>query len=157
MSKRNKTRKIIRSNFNRNETFTISNVPKHFESVTDESIRDLKARIMTKIEKEMSLDPGALQMGLKSADGRFEEAYSVLEGDYGTRFSNLSSAYTKGISELRNNIKNFERQVAEHNIIFDRYSEANERINGKKLPENLRFSDEEIARLKNALNELEKE
>ena len=157
MSKQNSPRKIIRSSFNRNEQFTISNVPKHFESVTDESIRELKNRIIAKVEHETSLDPGALQTSLKSVDGRFEEAYSILEGDYGTRLSNLNSAYTKGLAKLRENIRNFELQVADHNTAFDHYLEANEKLNGKKLPATLRYSDEDLQKLKQALRELEQE
>jgi hypothetical protein len=157
MSKKNSIRKIIRSSFNRNEKFTASNVPKHFESVTDESIRELKARIMSRVEQEMSFDPAALEMALKSADGRFEEAYSVLEGDYGTRFSNLSSAYTDGVTTLRESIKNFQLQAAMHNTAYDKYSAANEKTNNKKLPEYLRYSEEEMSKLKQVLKELEKE
>lgn len=144
----------IRSNFNRNESFDISNIPKHFDSVTNESLARLKRSAIEKVENDTALKPSALQAALKSVDGQFEEAYSTLEGDYSARKTKLQAAYTQGISDVRRAFKNFELQVEEHNITFHNYSEANKAINGEPLSDSLLISHDEIKKLKEAIANL---
>lgn len=144
MSKRNKVLKIRGSNFNRNEQFGLNNVPKHFDSVTDEEIERLKNIVMSEIEDASRFKPGALMETLKSVDGHFESAYSTLEGDYGTRLSNLDEVRTRSLTKLRKACDAFELQAAEHNLLFEKYSEASEKIEGKGLPARLMITDDEI-------------
>ena len=144
----------IHSDYDRNEQFDITNIPKHFDSVTNESLARLKRSAMDKVENDTDWKPGALQAALKGVDGQFEEAYSTLEGDYSSRRTKLQAAYTQGISDLRKAFKNYELQVEEHNIAFQNYSDANKAINGSPLSERLRISHDEITKLKEAINNL---
>lgn len=144
----------IRSDYDRNEHFTLNNIPKHFDSVTNESLARLKRSIIEKVENDTSLKPGALQAALKGVDGQFEEAYSTLEGDYSARKTKLQTAYTQGISDVRRAFKNYELQVEEHNIAFRNYSNANKAINGEPLSDRLMISQDEVKKLKEAINNL---
>lgn len=155
MSKKVKPLKIAGSNFDRNEKFGLSNVPKHFESVTDEEIARLKTLVMEEVEKTSQFKPGALSDILKSVDGHFESAYSTLEGDYGVRLSNLDNVYARGLTKLRYACDAFILQIAEYNIALEKYSEANEIINGKGLPKNLTIIDDDIAKIKRIAENLD--
>lgn len=154
--RKNKKKILIKSKFNRNEKFSVSNVPKHFESVTDAYLKHIQKKIFDKVGNNMKFTPGALEMALKSVDGEFEDAYSTLEGDYSARLTNLDSAYSGGIAKLRNIFKQYQLQVSEHNQLYARYSDANKAFNGKSLPESLAISDEEIRSIKTAIKELER-
>ena len=149
-----KTESEIRSDFDRDEQFDISNIPKHFDSVTNESLARLKRSVIEKVENDTNLKPSALQAALKGIDGQFEEAYSTLEGDYSARKTKLQSAYTQGISDVRRAFKNFELQAEEHNIAFRDYSESNKAINGDYLSDSLAISRDELKKLKDAINNL---
>lgn len=144
----------VGSNYDRNETFTVNNVPEHFDSITNESLSKIKRNAIEKVEKDTNLKPSALQMALKSIDGQFEKAYNTLEGDYSARKAKLQAAYIQGVSDLRKAFKNFELQVATHNIAFENFSAANEAYNGTPLPDDLKYSKEELDNIRNMIKEL---
>ena len=142
------------SKFNRNEVFGLKNIPKHFESVTDEEISRIKTSVIEEVSEASHFKPGALQDVLKSVDGHFESAYSTLEGDYGTRRSNLNEVYRKSMTDLQRACDTFALQAAEYNILLEKYSEANEIINGKQLPKNLAITDGDIAEIRQLIEKL---
>lgn len=144
----------IESNYDRNEEFGLSNIPKHFDSVTNESLSKLRHSAIDKVENDTNLKPSALQMALKSVDGQFEEAYSTLEGDYSSRKAKLQDAFIQGVSDLRKAFRNYELQVEEYNIAFQNYSNANKTINGEPLSNTLKFDHDEINRMKEAIKNL---
>ena len=145
----------VESNFDRNEKFDITNIPKSFESVTQTALKNLRKNAVERVEKLTNFDPAALQVTLQSnVDAQFGAAYNTLEGDYGTRRANLEQAYRDGFTELDKFYKEFLLQVANHNIAFKNYSEANEVINGEPMPENLKISDEEMNELATAIKKL---
>lgn len=148
---------ILRSEFDQEEDFDIKNVPSHFGSVTNDSLQRLQDSAVDSVEVSTDFKPGALKMALKGVDGLFENAYVILEGDYNTRRNNLNIVYTSSISDLRKNFKTFELQVEEHNVAYDKYSEANAALNGSPLAKSLRFSEEELKKLKDAIDSLGKD
>ena len=155
MSKEIKLMKIAGSNFDRNERFGLQNVPKHFESVTDDEIERLKNLVLNETQNISQYKPGALLDILKSVDGHFDSAYSTLEGDYGTRLANLNEVYTRGISQLRHACGAFELQVAEYNIAFENYLEATKNLGNRTLPRNLMIDVEAINRIKQSVKDLD--
>lgn len=155
MKKRNRENSEIPSNFDRDEEFTIENIPKSFESVTDEALKQLRQNAVERVERLTSFDPAALQVTLQSnIDAQFGSAYNVLEGDYGTRRANLEKAYQDGFAELDKAYKIYKLQVFNHNTAFKKYSEANKVINGEEVPDTLMVSDEEMKELDNAIKNL---
>lgn len=155
MSKKIKPLKAAGSNYNRNEKFGLNNVPKHFESVTDEEIGRIKKAVMDEIEKTSQFKPGALKDTLESIDGHFESAYSTLEGDYGARLANLDEIYTRGLTSLRRACDAFALQVVEYNNSFEEYSEANKKIAGEELPKNLMITNDGISAAKQLIERLD--
>ncbi len=155
MCRKSKTLKVAGSNFNRNEKFGLNSVPKHFESVTDEEVKRIKTLVMEEIEKTSQFKPGALSDTLKSVDGHFESAYSTLEGDYGTRLSNLDEVYTRSLTKIRRAYDAYILQVAEYNILFEKYLEASRAMDDKELPQNLAVADDSIFELKQIIKELD--
>lgn len=154
MRKKDKTLKAPGSDFDRNEKFGLSNVPKHFNSVTDDEIDRLKNSVMDEIERTSQFKPGALADVLRSVDGHFESTYSILEGDYGTRLSNLDEVYTRSLTDIRRACDAFALQAVEYNLIFEKYSDANMVINGKKLPKKLMMDDVKIAEIKRIVEDV---
>lgn len=154
MKKKIKPFKVPGSDFDRNERFGLNNVPKHFDSVTDDELNRIKDAVMDEIEKASRFKPGALEDNLKGADGHFESAYNTLEGDYSTRLANLDEVYTKGITGIRRACDAFELQVAEYNLLFEKYSKANIAIEGKELPNKLMIGDEKINQIKQIVDEI---
>ena len=154
MSKKIKPLKMLGSNFDRNEKFGLNNVPKHFDSVTDEEVDRLKKSVMDEIEKTSHFKPGSLEDNLRSADGHFESAYNTLEGDYSTRLSNLDDVYTKSITKIRRACDTFELQVAEYNLLFEKFSKANMVINGEELPKKLMIDDSKFEEVKRIVDDI---
>lgn len=156
MGKKIKPMRVAGSNFDRNEKFGLANVPKHFDSVTDDEIERLKKLVMDEVGEASQFKPGALSDILKSVDGHFDSAYSTLEGDYGTRLANLHEVYTRGMTKLIHACDAFELQAAEYNILLEKYSDASMVIDGKELPKDLSIADEKIAEIKQAVKDLDK-
>lgn len=145
----------INSHFNRDEKFTINNIPKGFKSVTDETLKRLRRSAVERVERITDFKPSTLQITLQNnVDAQFGSAYNVLEGDYGTRRSNLEDVYSDGLADLNKAYKIYQLQVSQHNTAFKRYSAANKVINGEELPESLLISDEEMRKLKVAIEQL---
>ena len=154
MKKKIKPLKVSGSDFDRNEKFGLNNVPKHFDSITDEELNRIKDEVMNEIEQASRFKPGALEDNLRGADGHFESAYNTLEGDYSTRLANLDEVYTKGITGIRRASDAFELQVAEYNLLFEKYSKANLEIEGKELPSKLMIGDDKLNEIKQIVDEI---
>ena len=153
--KKHEPLKLSGSDFDRNESFGLSNIPKHFESVTDDEMDRIRENVLNEVEEISQFKPGALKDILQSVDGHYSGAYSTLEGDYGKRMSNLDHVRNKGLTKLRKAIKVYDLQVAAHNALFEEYSDAIKNINGEKLPERLKISDGEINEMQSALKGLD--
>ena len=152
---RNKENTEVTSKFDRNEKFTIENIPKSFESVTDEALKQIRRSAVERVERITGFKPSALQVTLQSnVDAQFGTAYNTLEGDYGTRRANLEKAYSDGFAELDRYYKEYKLQVVNHNIAFRQYSKANKVINGEELPDSLCISDAEMKELDDAIKKL---
>lgn len=154
MKKKIKPLKVSGSDFDRNEKFGLNNIPKHFDSITDEELDRIKNEVMNEIEQASQFKPGALDDNLKGADGHFESAYNTLEGDYGKRLANLDEVYINGIKGIRLASDAFELQVAEYNLLFEKYSKANLAIEGKELPSKLMIGDDKINEIKQIVDEI---
>lgn len=145
----------VESNFDRNETFSLENIPEHFDSVTEEALRETQRTALDKAGQVTEFTPGALDNALMSADGQFEGAYSTLEGDYGKRLTNLRNAYNDGLTDVRRAFQLYKSQVAEYNIALKNYSDANKVIRGSALPDNLAITDEDTKSIDRAIKGLE--
>lgn len=152
---RNKDSDVIVSDFDRDEKFTIENIPKDFESVTDASIKQLRKNTVDRVERITNFDPATLEVVLQNdVDAQFGIAYSVLEDDYRTRRSNLKKAYSEGFAELDKDFKEYKLEVVNHNTAFKNYSEDNKIINGEELPDSLKISDEEMEEISSAIKKI---
>lgn len=153
MSKNNKI-----SNFDRNEKFNYENTPYHFDSVSAEGLKELEnecaATIRDKFNDEYK--PATIHAMLQIINGKFNVAYSELEGDYNARKTNLENAYSEGKKNLYDRIERFKLLVNEHNLTFDQYSESLEHATGRKPDENLRFAQSELEKLENNFKKLER-
>ena len=153
--KRNRSDQEVASKFDRDEEFTIENIPRSFESVTDEALKQLRQNAVERVERLAHFNPAVLQVTLQSnVDAQFGTAYNTLEGDYGTRRANLEKAYQDGFAELDKAYKIYKLQVVNHNTAFKHYSEANKIINGEELPNSLMITDKEMKELDEAINHL---
>ena len=153
--KKHEPLKMSGSNFDRNESFGLGNVPKHFESVTDDEMDRIREVVLNEVEEISQFKPGALKDILQSVDGHYSSAYSTLEGDYGKRISNLDYVRNKGLTKLRKAIKVYDLQAAAHNTLFEEYSAANKVIYGEKLPERLKIENDDLDEMQFAIKELE--
>lgn len=156
MSKKNKAMKHESSNRSQNEKFGLRNIPKNFELVTDDEVKRIRERVLNESENISHNKPGALDSILGGVDGSFESAYSTLEDNYGKVLGNLSDVRKKGFAVLRQTSDDFALQVAEYNNALQDYLEASRNIGVRGLPESLLISDEEIAEIKQSVNELER-
>ena len=146
--------KMIESNFDQDESFSIDEIPS-FESVTDESIANIKNRCTDLIEEKFGgYEPGALKAMLEVINGEFDEAYKILENDYAIRKNNLGLAYSAGEADLKNEIDNFPLKMAEHGAKLKRYNDYNMRLVGVDLPKELDIDSEHFEELKNKFEEL---
>lgn len=149
----------IKSKYNNDESFDYRSVPKHFLSVTDGSLEQLRKYCLRTSEFENNGDwePSALESMLRGVLGRFDQAHARLEGDYSSRKSNLQNAYISGVAEVEEMLLTLESDIAEHNILFSDYAEAYEKFTGKKIGVNLKYDDSKLTEMKNRFDKLSKE
>lgn len=151
-------KKTIKSNFKRNEEFSIDAIPKHFESVTSGSIHSIK-RYCAKVIGDKyhgKYPPSSLKSMLETIFGEFDSVYAVVEGDYQTRKNNLQQAEQEGLADIQANLINFKNQVDGHNELFERYQEISAKVTGHKVSEKLKYSDEKLKNLEDSIEKLKK-
>ena len=146
----------IKSKFKRNEQFSLDNIPKHFDSVTDSSIRKVKDYCAASIGRKYhgEYNPQSLKSMLETIFGEFDYVYAELEGDYQTRLSNLQTAHQEGLADVQADIINFRNQVDQHNDLYERYAIATERVTGRRPSKQLAFRDDQLRQFEAQYEEL---
>lgn len=146
----------IKSNFKRNEAFDIETIPKHFESVTNESIHSIKHYCAKVISNKYhgEYQPSSLKSMLETIFGEFDSVYAVVEGDYQTRKMNLQLAEQSGLGNIQADLISFKNQVDDHHQLFERYQEISLKVTGHKISEKLKYSDEKMKDLENSVEKL---
>ena len=147
----------IKSKYKINEEFDFRNTPKKFESVTENSIRDLKAYCFDRAKSTLEGDfaPGALKATLNAIVGSFNFALAQLEGDYSARRNMLENAKVSGLADVHAQVYDFERLVQDHNSAYDAYSAAYFKIYGEKPETNLKVSQSKVDAIVKAYESLE--
>ena len=151
------TKQYIVSDFNYNEEFDYLNAPKHFKSITDRSIRDIRRRcVRTALQYDGQDSPAALKALLQAINGDFNMAYSQVDGDEDARRANLQAAYTKGLADLGAKILDFRKTVDDHDKLFKKYADAMEQATGDRPDDSLKYGLAEVKELEKEYNELKK-
>ena len=138
--------KLVESDFNRKESFTCENIPKHFDSITETSIRNIKQHCSRVILKKYNNVHNArtLKAMINTIDGEFDQLYARLEGDYSARLANLEECREKELRKVRSELTNFEKIVSDHENAFNIFASNVEAFNNDKPSENLRYSHKKI-------------
>lgn len=146
----------VKSKFKENENFDFRNTPKKFESISDKSMRELKAYCLGSATKNVKgeFTPNALQAILQSIVGQFNFAQARLEGDYSARKNNLENAYVTGMADVESQIFDFEKLAEEHNEAFEEYARAYSAIYGDRPSDNLIVKQSKIDDIKKAYERL---
>ena len=150
-----KSRKI-KSGFNPREKFDFQNVPNHFESVTEDSIKDIKNYCSVMVGKKFhgEYKPSALKEMLQMISGEFKPAYVQLEGDRITRLQNLHNAQRAGIAEMKLLVGELKLQLNKQRIAFDDLRESSEKLNIRKPDDSLCYSADLYKKYNDILNKI---
>ncbi len=146
----------IKTKFKANESFDYRNVPTRFETVTEQSIRDLRAYCIRRntVSYKGEFEPGALKNMLQAVSGQFNHAYTQVDADYSARRNNLESAYQDGLADIQEQIMNLEALIDEHNNLFQDYADAYENISGRRPKKSLNYDDAKLEKIKESYKEL---
>lgn len=146
----------VKSAFPKREDFTYDNVPKYFNSVTEQSLRNIKNYCSKTIRQKYNGEyaPNTLLAMLQTIDGEFEQAYACLEADYNTRLRNLQLAYQNGLADIEQEITEFRREVSEHDEAFQDYAEIHRELIGRDLDQKLLYSHHRLEELEQQYQEL---
>lgn len=146
-----KKQPLVKSKFNTNEKFTFDNTPTRFDSITEQSIADVKEYCLETIEKKFNgkYDARTLYAMAGMVFDNFDLLYSHLEGDYGCRRANLKRAQEDGISKVNERLLNFEKTVADHDSALELFRKNVADFNGEEV-------DKALAYPKNRLDDYKK-
>ena len=151
-----KNEKLIKSNFNRNEKFTCKNIPKHFDSITEQSIRNVKKYCAQVVRNKYNSEHTArtLRAMIETIDGNFDQLYAQLEGDYAARIGNLSECKLEQINKTKTNLTNFSLTIVNHNNAFENFKENVETFNGNKVDESLKYPNAKLEKFNSRLDKI---
>lgn len=135
------TTHLIASNFNRKEKFDCNNIPKHFDSITETSIRNIKQHCSIVINKKYNGMHNArtLKAMLETIDGEFDQLYACLEGDYSARLANLKECHEKELCKAREELINFDKTISNHEFAYEIFANNVENFSGIRPSESLRY------------------
>ena len=133
------------SDFNRDERFDCENIPKHFDSVTDESIKMIQDNCSETIQDKYKdkYNARSLRAMIETIDGKFDLLYSRLEGDYAARIANLERCRTEEMEKVRSEITSFKSLINDYKCALERYSNNVYAFNGTRITEEGLAYDEE--------------
>ena len=147
------------SNFDREESFDYTDIPHHFDSVSKEGLEKLSEDCSRAIAEDFggNTNPTAIEAIVAVINGKFDDAYATLEGDYNARRTNLETAYSEGKKDLHNQIEDFKLLVDKHNLAYKAYYEALEAATGNHPNTNLYFDNLEMEKIDDGFRSLGKD
>ena len=147
----------IKSKYNAKEAFSFEEAPEGFESVTEQSIKDIKAYCSQLIANKFkgNYDARTLYAMVGTVIGNYDLLYSRLKQDYTSRSNKLKKAQSLGIKKVNQKIIEFEKTVADHEVALNRHNQNMIDFDGLAIDEGLHFNRERIHEFKNRLKNIE--
>ena len=147
----------IKSKYDSKETFSFEETPGEFDSVTEESINDIKAYCSRLIKDKYkgNYDARTLYAMVGTVIGNFDLLYSRLRQDYNSRSTKLKKAQSKGVKKVNQRIIEFEKVVADHEIALGRHNQNMIDFDDQPIDEGLHYDRGRIQEFKNRLKNIE--
>lgn len=149
----------IRSKFNREEKFNYQQTPKHFESITDYSIKVLKRNSVKTVSAMYNGEypPQSLQAMVETINGNFDIAYAQLEGDYGARKTNLKQAFINGLADLKGILEEYKEVSKQYEEKFNEYANLEQQLTGNRPSDKNINQEEAVREYESKLHQLKQE
>lgn len=152
---RNK-KQIISSSFDRDEEFSFENVPKHFESINEDSLKKVKNYCAETISRKYhgEYHPQSLQAMLQTINGEFDLAYTELLGDYLARKNNLRGALANGLADIQNDLMTLQSTINNNNLVYEEFKKCSLELLDHHVSENFRYDESAYTSLQERLNKI---